>query len=476
MKVGVKVALAVTAWLLILVPLGFKTLLVSRAALDLDELQRYEELGTSNILAYIPISVHGEQLPDIAEATELVLNRKLVEYGSNRRFIVSAACTSESEVCVDVTVDTHDVIGLNKSSSHLDIRVSHKTVAGGQASEIVSLLLFDHLYKDEFEPQAEMHPEVTVSYSPKFHLAFSLLSEGGATLDWDIAEALNRYMAPLLNDINSSIASLSIDAQTGSFAALGCERTSVIAESELSTFVDFAEWSLASILPYPTLNFVLYVPSSELRIGDGKTNSFVVPQWGGVYVAAPHDTAHFFAAEDLEEVLQRFSAQLLAILGMRKSNEEYTSSVVRLRKLARAYTLGGVKHAMASLGSLRRLAINMPQIAIPQKVAERVDTAVAAIEGALRSLEQGDLKSARRFTAMAYESAERAFFDKHMIAQAYFPDDQKLAVYMPLIGPLCIVVLSCWFRFFKQRRNNPPKGEPTNKETAEKKKPAESTS
>lgn len=457
MKAGVKVALAVTAWLLLLVPLWAKTILVSRAHLDLEELQRYEALGASPVFAYIPIAVYGEYLPDIAPATELVLNRDLEDLGSARRFSVAAECSTAAELCVNVKLGEHNILGLNNTSSHLEVTIDKKTMVSGTAAEIVGLLLFEHIYKDEVLPETMSREELTVSYSPKFHLTFSLLGEGGATLDWDIAEALQQYMAPLISDINATVASVTIDAQTGSYAALGCERKPEIEESDLSTFVDFAEWSLASILPYPTLNFVLYVPTSPLEIvGKDRANSFIIPQWGGIYVAKPHAGAHHFSAADLEPMLQRFSKQLLALLGMREplqySDASKASPRVRLNKLAREYTSRGVRQAMASLGSLRRLAENMPLIAIPDQVAERVQTAMAAIDNALVSLKQCRGIDAAHYTAVAFESADQAFFDKHMVAQAFFPDDQKLAVYMPLIGPLCIVVFSCWFRFVKQRK------------------------
>jgi phosphatidylinositol glycan class S len=37
---------------------------------------------------------------------------------------------------------------------------------------------------------------------------------------------------------------------------------------------------------------------------------------------------------------------------------------------------------------------------------------------------------------IAEEEAERAFFEKSMVGQLYFPDEHKIAVYLPLLGPV----------------------------------------
>lgn len=37
---------------------------------------------------------------------------------------------------------------------------------------------------------------------------------------------------------------------------------------------------------------------------------------------------------------------------------------------------------------------------------------------------------------MAETEAERSFFEKSMVGQVYFPDEHKVAVYLPLLGPI----------------------------------------
>jgi GPI-anchor transamidase subunit S len=41
----------------------------------------------------------------------------------------------------------------------------------------------------------------------------------------------------------------------------------------------------------------------------------------------------------------------------------------------------------------------------------------------------------------AWEDSEKAFFEKSMVGQVYFPDEHKVAVYLPLLGPVGVPLL-----------------------------------
>jgi len=42
---------------------------------------------------------------------------------------------------------------------------------------------------------------------------------------------------------------------------------------------------------------------------------------------------------------------------------------------------------------------------------------------------------------IAEAEAERGFFEKSMVGQVYFPDEHKIAVYLPLLGPVGVPLL-----------------------------------
>jgi phosphatidylinositol glycan class S len=144
-----------------------------------------------------------------------------------------------------------------------------------------------------------------------------------------------------------------------------------------------------------------------------------------------------------------FSNQLLGLLGA----PDQGSLPLRLMTLVRVRSAGLLLKASGTLGSLARLTLALPSISIPETVAEGVQTTLEHLEKACAGLGGTEgLENAR----IAEEAAERAFFEKSMVGQVYFPDEHKMAVYFPLLGtigvPLVIVVLK-EVKSWKARRN-----------------------
>ena len=59
---------------------------------------------------------------------------------------------------------------------------------------------------------------------------------------------------------------------------------------------------------------------------------------------------------------------------------------------------------------------------------------------------------------IAEAEAEKAFFEKSMVGQLYFPDEHKIAVYLPLLGPVGVPLvmgllneIKAWRRRRKER-------------------------
>lgn len=143
-----------------------------------------------------------------------------------------------------------------------------------------------------------------------------------------------------------------------------------------------------------------------------------------------------------------FSNQLLALLGAPKSG----SLPLQLKTLVRVRSAELLLKASSTLGSLARLTLALPSISIPQTVAEGVQTTIDRLEKACAGLGGREgLEHAR----IAEEAAEKAFFEKSMVGQVYFPDEHKIAVYLPLLGPVgvpLVMGIVKEFRSWKKRR------------------------
>ena len=343
------------------------------------------------------------------------------------------------------------------------------------------------------EGAAEVARRITraAKYAPTYHLTFSLFTPGASPSSWEIERALQEHLWPLLDAI-SSISNFTIDTQVQLYAKFSpsvrepqfdtVHQAWTLRREDLSAFINAAEWPLSpSIGGAPTLNFVLYVPSVEhapLVIGENGGNSWLVPQWGGVVILNPSSssssvTSHgHLSIERLHDPLVIFSHQLLALLGAPNSPASLSLRLLTLTRL-RCATL--LLSASSTLGALARLTRALPFISIPSSVAVHVDQSIAHLalacsllhhhhhhgdhrpspsssspkltepemqrgfspsSSSSSSSQNGNPSGALKHARQAQQHAERAFFDNRMVGQVYFPDEHKIAVYLPLLGPI----------------------------------------
>jgi phosphatidylinositol glycan class S len=366
-------------------------------------------------------SVHTAGLSTGAADEELALTIRLLP-GSSTQADLQAYLP-----ILDIYYTPNQIPSSSSSSSSLANYIAN-TLRGLFAEEqaMIAYLLSTSSTPLERSPQA-LSPDVadslakwttrSMKYSRTYHLTFSLFTPTAIPSSWDIEAALEEYMKPLLASF-SEISNFTIDTQVQLYAAPGVSGN-VLKKEDLSGFINAAEWPLSpSIGGAPTVNFILYVGDMEVE-GGGK--SWLIPQWGGVVIQSD--------ISDLRPAMLIFSNQLMSLLG----TPEAGSLPLRLMTLVRVRSLGLLLKAGGAMGSLARLTLNLPSISIPRSVADGVYTTISHLRKACDGLggKEG-LENAR----IAEEAAEKAFFEKSMVAMVYFPDEHKFAVYLPLLGPV----------------------------------------
>lgn len=269
----------------------------------------------------------------------------------------------------------------------------------------------------------------SLKYSQTYHLTFSLFTSGPTPSGWDIETAIDEYMKPIL-DMLGPIHNFTIDTQVQLYAAPGVQ-SQVLSKEDLSSFINAAEWPLSpSIGGAPTVNFVVYIGNQTIGVGSetGTSQSWLIPQWGSVYLLPPPPTGNV-PSELLKQPILTFTSHLLSLLGTPQSGP----LPMRFSTLTRIRTADLLLRASSSLGSLARLSLALPSISIPSSVADGVAKSMHHLQLACSNLGGTDgLEHAR----IADVEAERAFFEKSMVGQLYFPDEHKIAVYLPLLGPV----------------------------------------
>lgn len=80
-------------------------------------------------------------------------------------------------------------------------------------------------------------------------------------------------------------------------------------------------------------------------------------------------------------------------------------------------------------------------IVVRDEVGEEVERSVNSLKLSYAEAQAGNLRAALQHAIISYKSSEVAFHHPSNLAQLYFPDDQKYAIYIPLFLPVGIPVL-----------------------------------
>ncbi|EYE99650.1 GPI-anchor transamidase GPI17 [Aspergillus ruber CBS 135680] len=292
----------------------------------------------------------------------------------------------------------------------------------------------------------------SLKYADTYHLAFSLFTPGPAPSSWEVQEAIEGYLSPLLEAF-SPISNFTVDTQVQLYATFSptaplpefdeSQSAWTLKQEDLSAFVNAAEWPLSpSIGSGPTINFLLYVPDpsqSPMVVKENTATSWIIPQWGGVFLLNPSlsnenpSNPPHLSKDSLRPAFMTFSHQLLTLLGTPTTP---TSLPLRLQTLIRIRAATLLLSASSTMGSLARLTESLPSIPIPATVAASVSTTLSHLSAACTHLREGRFSAALDNARVAETEAERSFFEKSMVGQVYFPDEHKVAVYLPLLGPI----------------------------------------
>ena len=291
----------------------------------------------------------------------------------------------------------------------------------------------------------------SLKYAPTYHITVSLFTPSATPSSWEIESALSEYFTPLLDSI-SDVSNFTVDTQVQLYATLSPsvhapeydieQQVWTLREEDLSGFINAAEWPLSpSIGAGPTLNFVLYVPdrsTSPLVIKGSQASSWLIPQWGGVVILNPQKINATFneatlAKESIQPALLTFSHQLLSFLG---APQTPPSLPLQLQSLTRIRAASLLLSASSTMRSLACLTMALPSIAIPETVSSAVGTTLMHLRTTCNTLKKGNFRDALEHARIAEIQAEKGFFEKSMVGQVYFPDEHKVAVYLPLLGPV----------------------------------------
>ena len=306
---------------------------------------------------------------------------------------------------------------------------------------------------DERETRAFKH-------APTYHLTFSLFTAGPMPSSWDIESVLKSHVRPWIIGLEHA-SNFTVTTQVQLYSAFSDsiqpfqnenDNSLYLRSHDLSAFINAAEWPLSpSIGAGPTINFVLYIPrftQMPLRIEGSSEASWLIPQWGGISILNPPlvkdpetgvlSTPIHLTHDMLDGSFEVFASQMLSLLDVPSLKHDGRSLPLplRLQSHTRLSAVSLFQRASSTLGSLARLSMSLGSIPIPRDVAKLVGSTMDHLEACALQLRNSRWNVALYHAREAYQDSEKAFFDKSMVGQVYFPDEHKVAVYLPLLGPI----------------------------------------
>ncbi|KAI3404117.2 GPI17 [Candida oxycetoniae] len=318
----------------------------------------------------------------------------------------------------------------------------------------ISEVLFDNIFKSELDTLASIYKDepingVAIPYSETYNLVFSLFVANGKQINWEIQKSLNEHFQPVL-DILADITEFRISTQVQYYSQLSSttlQKNKTITQDELKTFINFEDWNLVNLDIHPTINFLCYIPNEPLYIENSESNSFLISQWGGVKILnrIPMMAKSTLGEKDLFQILNIFANQLLQLIGIphpSSSSSSSSSLEIQLDSLKRILIYKNIKSSLSNLISLVKLSNSLNDITVPKETRDQVIKA-------LNYMNIAKLEKSVKISAMAMDNSNKAFFEKKMVQQAYFPSEHKLAVFLPLLGPIGSIVVFSLLRLVK---------------------------
>lgn len=350
---------------------------------------------------------------------------------------------------VDVFVDNVSMAASTVKGVLLD------EIFDSETAEISSLMTGEKLNVRDAIPQSDVT-----------NIVFSLLVEDGKPAIWEVQEVIKQFDS-VIESLNH-ISKFQVSTQIQYYSALTHEPLSlindeskyIVAEEDLSTFINYGDWNINNYDVHPTINFLVFFPkcnyeNKQLLVQNSATNSFLVPQWGGVHIFNKNfpilrlKDPITITQSELEPVFEVFTVQLLKLLG---ASDKPHAPIAKIDTLTRLKALHNLKRSLDNLKSLVKVTDSLSDISIPDKTKVYVAECISEVEKSINMLNNQLYENATVASVRALLLSDSAFFDKEMVQQAYFPSEHKLAVFLPLLGPIGSIVTLSLIKLVKERR------------------------
>ncbi|KAL3656938.1 hypothetical protein V7S43_018143 [Phytophthora oleae] len=376
-----------------------------------------------------------------------------------------------------------------------------RTTKGDALHSAIDTLMQNHVYPQPAS-QKQSTETKTARRALQYRLQFSLLKENPLT-PWkeDLRDLVDQYLGRFVHKVGV-LANFTVETQVVQYARLAKEveqsadgKEFYINAGDLKHFKSANDFLDASVLDdgEQVLHFMaalpdivhapLYIrPSAQDQSKAGLATAFELPGWGIAAILNPHalysqpsvnaskeEAAALAAAtkaRELQRVMGLFVSEFRTLLGVpsfsqrQRKEDAHGSSLLflpsstdgisdwELDVIMRDRVTKLIRTAIETLQSTVELVEALPELSVLERVQMRVETAVMRLEAILcdsniqqQCVDASDLRSLLEMARQASHLTDAAYYDHTMIRQLYFPQEQMLGVYAPLLAPLLLPFL-----------------------------------
>lgn len=472
----------VALYLLLGVPVWYRLTTTYRAPLPIDYIEALHENKLNEIHMVIPVYIKCDtyRFPDLHKAVQVQANKlldskkqkvpwslELIPYDEDKK--------AENFHVVNLVLDGYVGFSLSYDSKETTVYFDDSSVITNDLPFFIAQTVVEHVFELEWKELSDngqnsddAKNSMAISYRPNLHLSISLLTGDGYPASWEIDSTLKKYFSPLRQFL-SPLVNFTVDTGIIYYNDLNLHTLNQkenVTWKDLSHAVDLSELlSMNYFSEASSLNLAIVFPS-EQNSKDGfsfiKENwySFLVPQWGMLVTNKyPLKQQSLLTEKYLTPIMYQFASAIFQLLGLKKDSENFVSPTITMDSFKRITILQNIKKAQETLWSLVKLTQDFQTMSIPIEVLDNVtkalDLRLQVIDMLNDPLRGSDelWNHALVLSNKLVELSEAAFFHGEMVQQNFFPQEHKLAVYLPLLGPITVVTFFGSMRIFKEKPN-----------------------
>ncbi|AQZ12521.1 GPI17 (YDR434W) [Zygosaccharomyces parabailii] len=483
------------------IPLWYKLTTTYRAPLPIDYIKALHENKLNDIHVVVPVYIKSDtyRFPDIHQAVQMQVNSLLDSQNQTVPWSLQLLPYEEDRFTqsddqyhvVNLVLDEFVGFSIAYDAKETTVFFDDESVITNDLPFFIAQTLVEHTFELEWNELSEgkmsVHDSMAVSYRPNIHLSISLLTGDGYPVAWEIDSTLREYFTPLRKFL-SPLVNFTVDTGILYYNDLNLHTLndkSNVTWKDLSHAVDLSELlSMNYFSEAGSLNLAIVFPSEQtcsdgLNFIEDSWSSFLIPQWGMLAINKyPLKPRSLLKENYLTPIMYQFATDIFQLLGLKKDSQDLSSPSISIDSFKRLKTLQNIHKAQETLWSLVKLTRSFQTMSIPKEVLSNVTEALnlrlQIVEILNDPLKGGDLlwNNALILSNELVELSETAFFHGDMVQQNFFPQEHKLAVYLPLLGPTTVVTFLGFLRIIKEenpgsKKKVSEKSEPTKKAVEE---------